>query len=289
MRFLVLLVFLFLSTTVDQVLGQDEQCGWQVGGAICPDDYCCSEYGYCGSDEAHCTGDCQSNCWLPGNISNLIPPSTFEEMFKHRDDDSCNGSFYTYDAFMEATTHFGGFGRTGDNDTRKREIAAFLAQTAYATAGGQEDVEDPYSWGYCYIEEQNTTLNDYCVNSTNWPCVAGKQYYGRGPIQLRYNTYYGPAGLDLGYALLNDPDELVKDPVMSFKSALWYWTNCHSPKPSCHDVMTNQWVPNSDDVKQGEWKALVSQPISSTVKLNAEMGSMNVWRSGLASSRPSAT
>jgi hypothetical protein len=52
-------------------------------------------------------------------------------------------------------------------------------------AGGQEDVEDPYSWGYCYIEEQNTTLNDYCVNSTNWPCVAGKQYYGRGPIQLR--------------------------------------------------------------------------------------------------------
>ena len=52
-------------------------------------------------------------------------------------------------------------------------------------AGGQEDVEDPYSWGYGYIEEQNTTLNDYCVDSTNWPCAARKQYYGQGRIQLR--------------------------------------------------------------------------------------------------------
>ena len=52
-------------------------------------------------------------------------------------------------------------------------------------AGGQEDVEDPYSRGYGYIEEQNTTLNDYCVDSTNWPCAARKQYYGQGPIQLR--------------------------------------------------------------------------------------------------------
>ena len=51
--------------------------------------------------------------------------------------------------------------------------------------GGQEDSEDPYSWGYCYIKEQNATLDNYCVESTNWPCVEGEQYYGRGPIQLR--------------------------------------------------------------------------------------------------------
>ena len=64
------------------------------------------------------------------------------------------------------------------------------------------------------------------------------------------NTYYGRAGSDLGLDvdLLNDPDELVNNAVISFKPALWYWTNSHSPNPSCHDVMTNQWVRNLDDV-----------------------------------------
>ena len=36
---------------------------------------------------------------------------------------------------------------------------------------------------------------------------------------------------------------------MTFKSALHYWMNYHLQKPSCHAVMTNQWVANSDDVK----------------------------------------
>ena len=36
---------------------------------------------------------------------------------------------------------------------------------------------------------------------------------------------------------------------MSFKSALHYWMNYHLQKPSCHAVMTNQWVANSDDVE----------------------------------------
>lgn len=130
MRFWVLLVFVFLSSS--GALAQ--QCSSE--GPMCPEDACCSKYGYCGFDEAHCGGDCVSNCHLPGNISNLINQTTFDEMFKHRSDASCNTStFYIYEAFMEAAVHFGGFGRTGDNDTRKREIAAFLAQTAYATAG----------------------------------------------------------------------------------------------------------------------------------------------------------
>ena len=52
----------------------------------------------------------------------------------------------------------------------------------------------------------------------------------------------------MGYPLLSDPDLLEIDPVMSFKSALHYWMNYHLQKPSCHAVMTNQWVANSDDV-----------------------------------------
>nr|XP_023878330.1 basic endochitinase A-like [Quercus suber] len=200
-----------------RVLAQSPVCGREADEAVCPNDECCGSQGLCGSTEDFCStqNGCQSNCHLlPSNISDLINQTTFENMFSHRNDSSCEGSFYTYDTFMAATSVFGGFGRIGNSITQKREIAAFLAQTAYATA------------------EQNTTKEDYCIEgSINWSCAEVKQYYGRGPIQLRYNTYYGPAGLDLGYPLLSDPDQLEKDPVMSFKSSLHYWMNYHLQKP----------------------------------------------------------
>ena len=67
---------------------------------ICPNDPCCSSStGFCGGTEPYCGPSCQSNCHLPGNISNLINQTTFDEiLFKHRSDASCDGStFYTYD------------------------------------------------------------------------------------------------------------------------------------------------------------------------------------------------
>jgi hypothetical protein len=97
MKFLVLFVFLFLS--IVGVLA--EQRGKQVE---------------------------------PTNIRNLISRTNFDNMFPNRADESCDGSsIYTYDTFIEAADQFGGFGTTGEEETRKREIAAFLAQTAYAT------------------------------------------------------------------------------------------------------------------------------------------------------------
>jgi chitinase len=57
-------------------------------------------------------------------------------MLKHRNDGGCPGKgFYTYNAFISAANAFSGFGTTGDADTRKREIAAFLGQTSHETTG----------------------------------------------------------------------------------------------------------------------------------------------------------
>lgn len=57
-------------------------------------------------------------------------------MLKHRNDAACPGKdFYTYEAFISAAKSFGGFATTGDINTRKREIAAFLAQTSHETIG----------------------------------------------------------------------------------------------------------------------------------------------------------
>ncbi|CAK9159304.1 unnamed protein product [Ilex paraguariensis] len=60
----------------------------------------------------------------------------FDQMLKHRNDAACLAKgFYTYDAFVSAAKSFGAFGTTGATDIRKREIAAFLAQTSHETTG----------------------------------------------------------------------------------------------------------------------------------------------------------
>lgn len=119
------------------------------------------------------------------DVSSLISKDLFEQILKHRNDAACPAKgFYTYEAFVNAANSFGAFATTGDTNTQKREIAAFLAQTSHETTGGWATAPDgPYAWGYCFKQEQGSP-GDYCVASQEWPCVAGKKYYGRGPIQI---------------------------------------------------------------------------------------------------------
>ncbi|KAK9164978.1 hypothetical protein Scep_000169 [Stephania cephalantha] len=253
------------------------QCGSQAGGKVCPGGLCCSRFGFCGSTDPWCGDGCQSNCnprpgpsptppttpsptppttpSTGGDISSLISQATFNEMLKHRGDSNCRGSFYTYDSFLAAARSFNGFGTTGDTDTRKREIAAFFGQTSHETTGGWPTAPDgPYAWGYCFIEERGNP-GDYCRASAEWPCAPGKKYYGRGPIQISWygckNYNYGQAGRAIGVDLLNNPDLVTSDPVISFKTALWFWMTTQSPKPSCHDVITGRWTPSDADRQAG--------------------------------------
>uniref|UniRef100_A0A803M5X6 Glycoside hydrolase family 19 catalytic domain-containing protein n=2 Tax=Chenopodium quinoa TaxID=63459 RepID=A0A803M5X6_CHEQI len=187
----------------------------------------------------------------PSPITDIFSEDLFEEMLKHRNDVRCKSNgFYTYYAFITAATSFPEFCNTGDVDTRKRELAAFFGQTSQETNGGWPTAEDgPYAWGYCFIKEDTTT--DYCVPSTEWPCAAGKKYYGRGPIQLSYNYNYGQAGQGLELPLLTDPDVVEKDAIIAFKTAMWFWMTPQAPKPSCHKVITGQWEPTQSDIAAG--------------------------------------
>ncbi|KAH9326680.1 hypothetical protein KI387_006858, partial [Taxus chinensis] len=99
-------------------------------------------------------------------------------------------------------------------------------------AGGQQLQMVPYAWGYCFLRENGG--GDYC-NSQQAPCASGKQYYGRGPIQLSWNYNYIAAGKAIGFDGLNDPDIVARDNTISFKTAIWFWMTAQSPKPSCHD------------------------------------------------------
>ncbi|KAF2301221.1 hypothetical protein GH714_020936 [Hevea brasiliensis] len=236
-----------------------EQCGWQAGGALCPGGLCCSQYGWCANTPEYCGSGCQSQCdgGVGGeggcvDLGSIISRSTFEEMLKHRNNAACPAKgFYTYDAFISAAKAFPAFGTTGDVDTCKREIAAFFGQTSHATTGGWPTAPDgPYAWGYCHKEELNQA-SSYCSPSPAYPCAPGKKYYGRGPIQLSWNYNYGQCGQALGLDLLNNPDLVATDRVISFKAAIWFWMTPQFPKPSCHDVITGQWSPTGHDISAG--------------------------------------
>ncbi len=70
-------------------------------------------------------------------------------------------------------------------------------------------------------------------------------------MQLSWNYNYGQAGDALGLPLLQDPDLVVTDGVVAFRTALWFWMTEQSPKPSCHDVMVGNWVPSTADTAMG--------------------------------------
>ncbi|KAI3797920.1 hypothetical protein L1987_33184 [Smallanthus sonchifolius] len=61
--------------------------------------------------------------------------------------------------------------------------------------------------------------------NTQYPCNPSKGYHGRGPIKLSWNFNYGPAGKDIGFDGLNNPEIVATDPLISFQTALWYWMN----------------------------------------------------------------
>ncbi|XP_062086748.1 probable inactive chitinase-like protein LaCIC [Humulus lupulus] len=251
MKFWALTIVSLLLFTIQG--GSAEQCGRQAGGALCPGGLCCSQFGWCGNTDEYCKDGCQSQCKpSAGDLGGIISRATFDDMLKHRNDGACPArNFYTYDAFISAAKAFPGFGTTGDDATKKREIAAFLAQTSHETTGGWPTAPDgPYSWGYCFVRERDPPSN-YCEPRPSYPCASGRQYYGRGPMQLSWNYNYGQCGQAIGVDLLNSPDLVSTDPVISFKAAIWFWMTPQSPKPSCHDVITGRWNPSGADQSAG--------------------------------------
>ncbi|XP_030955253.1 endochitinase-like isoform X2 [Quercus lobata] len=257
--------YMFILLSLAFLLGSTwaEQCGRQANGAICPNGLCCSQHGWCGTTTEYCGNGCQSQCkpaaTTPskptptpsgggGDVGSLISLSLFNELLKHRDNGCPSHGFYTYDAFITAAQSFGGFGTTGDVNTRKRELAAFLAQTSHKTTGGWASAPDgPYAWGYCFIREKKMETN--CDNKA--PCPPGKQYYGRGPIQLTHNYNYDLVGKAIKVDLINNPDLVATGPMISFKTAIWFWMTPQANKPSSHDVIIGQWTPSPADTSAG--------------------------------------
>jgi hypothetical protein len=148
------------------------------------------------------------------------------------------------------TIDYGSFCAGADAATNKKELAAFFANVAHETRHGENG---KYNDGLMFTHEQNTSL-PYIGESDEYPPVAGKKYYGRGPLQLSYNGNYGYASdCIFGNAkiLLNNPDLLQTDPVAAFKAAIYFWMTPQTHKPSAHDIMIGKWQPNATDKAKG--------------------------------------
>ncbi|KAF3622295.1 Endochitinase B [Capsicum annuum] len=192
----------------------------------CAANLCCSKWGYCGEGKDYCGEGCQGGpCFSTtpsgnngGSVSDIVSDAFFNGIADQAASNCEGKGFYSRDKFFEALKSYPNFGTVGSNDDSKREIAAFFAHVTHETGH------------MCYINEINGPSGDYCdEDNKEYPCVSGKNYYGRGPIQLSWNFNYGPAGKSIGFDGLNDPDIVARDAVISFKTALWYWmNNCHS-------------------------------------------------------------
>lgn len=188
-------------------------------------------------------------------------------------EDISTGKTHTYVTSTDYESHTGAetsteveyrdFLAIGNEETKKLELAAYLANISHETTGGWPDAPDgPYAWGLFYKEEagcnDQTTGLYVDANHAIYPPVGSNSYHGRGPKQLSWNYNYGQFSEFLYFdkqVLLNDPTIVSNDPVISVMSSIWFWMTPQGKKPSCHDVMTDIWVPNAEDISKGRDKS----------------------------------
>lgn len=65
------------------------------------------------------------------------------------------------------------------------------------------------------------------------------------------NYNYAQVGQALNLDLINNPDLVSTDPIVAFKTAIWFWMTPQANKPSSHDVITGRWQPSAEDNAAG--------------------------------------
>jgi len=165
-------------------------------------------------------------------VESIFSSSDFSKLFPEAN------KAYTYQNFLKAIGKFPSI--CSRLDVCKKTLATMFAHFQQETAG------------LFYLKEINKS--GYCASWSAWinkayPCIPGKQYFGRGSKQLSWNYNYGAfseAMFGDSKVLLNDPDQ-VSDTWLNFASAIWFYVTPQPPKPSMMAVVDGSWKPNTND------------------------------------------
>jgi len=197
-------------------------------------------------------------------ISSWFTKDIFQQMFPNLCNPACHGcQMLQYECLIKATAAYPQFANSSSLEDNKRELAAWLGQMSQETTGGGcsastegadgtcscgSDWCDSHpnggcaSWGLCFVEEAG---GQYCSHSSQYPCVAGREYRGRGPKQLSWNYNYGQFSEEFcgdKSILLESPGWVASNPTLAWASSMWFWFTggaClpgEQCKPNCHDV-----------------------------------------------------
>jgi predicted chitinase len=175
-------------------------------------------------------------------FSDIVSESAFDSLFPNRN------ALYTYDGLLSAIRQYPTFCNIGTADIPKREAAAFLANISHETSA------------LVYVDELNPPSN-YCdPGNTTYPCVPGKSYHGRGPMQLSWNYNYGACGKAIGKDLLHQPELVSTVSIVTFATALWFWMTPQAPKTSCHEAIATSGFGKTIDIINGGIECGKGQP-----------------------------
>lgn len=213
------------------------------------------------------------------DLKRLLPEETYDTITAgSRNNDDCwernreqldlsdllNGQwYYTYDNLIRGMAQLEEFANEGDENTRKLEIAAFLANIAQETGAG---ADVPFGGPGCAIQEGYGAEDSWHNPDYGGLAPTGAGYCGRGPHQLSYDYNYKAFGKTMGVGddYMNDPDVLTKEPEIGIAGSIWFWghevrTDWSPPdipfKPSAHDVVVGNWKSTDKDVACGRTKA----------------------------------
>lgn len=232
-------------------------------GASSDNESSCGEYDFCLSTDVNKRVE---------ELKRLLPESVYNEITKDsRNNVACkernrealglgneiNGKwYYTYDNVIKGMAQLEEFANYGDDNLKKLEIAAFLANIAQETGS---DSSHAYGGPGCFIQEGSgaywgsQAFSEVCKPKGT---CAPAGYAGRGPHQLThdYNYQMYSEAMGAGDKYFKDPDLLTKDWLIGIRGSIWFWghteRNQWSPpniplKPSAHNVLTGQWTPSN--------------------------------------------
>jgi len=196
--------------------------------------------------------------------------AAFDDLFPYKND------AYTYQQFINAVAYFPDF--CSDSGSCAEELAVTFAHFTQETGmnddelmkdgesvptwkqglnaimeSGCEPNADPYEDKCGSYEKTSNEIDQY------FPPTSGKDYFGRGAKQLSWNSNYGYVSIALTGSkdtFLDNPD-LVLEPKYIISTAMWFYMTPQNPKPSMHDIVTQNWVPSSNDKAL---KRLVNDP-----------------------------